>query len=234
VENVTDSNRNQPLIGILGTGGFAREVMPYLLGRSDSVTYLESSPTVEHIDGIPVQSVESFLVQSSLKYFNISVADSGTRERFAAEFEAAGAQALTITADTAVVFPSCTIGRGAILCANTMVTANATIGTFFHANIYSYVAHDCIVGDFVTLAPRASINGNVHVGDHAYIGTGALVKQGQPGKPLVIGERAVVGMGAVVTKDVAPNTTVVGNPARVLEPSVPPQSAGNQRGGQTK
>ena len=31
-----------------------------------------------------------------------------------------------------------------------------------------------------------------------------------------IGEEAFVGAGAVVTKDVAPRTVVVGNPARVL------------------
>lgn len=50
--------------------------------------------------------------------------------------------------------------------------------------------------------------------DHACIGTGAIIKQGTPVKPLVIGEDAVVGMGAVVTKDVPAYTTVVGNPAK--------------------
>ena len=36
---------------------------------------------------------------------------------------------------------------------------------------------------------------------------------------ITIGEGAVVGAGSVVTKDVAPNTVVAGNPARVLKKS---------------
>lgn len=55
------------------------------------------------------------------------------------------------------------------------------------------------------------------IGDGAYIGTGAVIKQGTPDRPLRIGAGAVVGMGAVVTRDVAPGMTVVGNPARPLE-----------------
>ncbi|POC04420.1 acetyltransferase, partial [Vibrio vulnificus] len=94
------------------------------------------------------------------------------------------------------------IGEGAILCPFTMITSNAKIGKGFHANIYSYVAHDCVIGDYVTFAPNVMCNGNVHVHDHAYIGTGAVIKQGTPNKPLIIGEGAVVGMGAVVTKSV--------------------------------
>jgi acetyltransferase-like isoleucine patch superfamily enzyme len=73
-----------------------------------------------------------------------------------------------------------------------------------------------VIGDFVTLAPGAKINGNVVVQDHAYIGTGAMIRQGRPGEPLVIGEGAIVGMGAVVTRSVPPGVTVVGNPARPL------------------
>lgn len=74
-----------------------------------------------------------------------------------------------------------------------------------------------MIGDCVTFAPRVSCNGNVVIGDGAYIGTGAVIKQGTPDRPLRIGAGAVVGMGAVVTRDVAPGMTVVGNPARPLE-----------------
>lgn len=44
----------------------------------------------------------------------------------------------------------------------------------------------------------------------ASIGSGATILCG-----ITIGERAIVGAGAVVTKDVAPGTTVVGNPAAI-------------------
>jgi acetyltransferase-like isoleucine patch superfamily enzyme len=45
----------------------------------------------------------------------------------------------------------------------------------------------------------------------ASIGAGAIIVCGN-----TIGEGALVGAGAVVTKDVPPNTVVVGNPAKPL------------------
>ena len=52
----------------------------------------------------------------------------------------------------------------------------------------------------------------VYIRKQAFIGTGAIILPG-----VEIGENAVVGAGAVVTKDIPPNVTVVGNPARELE-----------------
>ena len=46
----------------------------------------------------------------------------------------------------------------------------------------------------------------------ASIGSGTTLLGG-----IVIGENATVGAGSVVTKDVPPNVTVAGNPARILE-----------------
>jgi acetyltransferase-like isoleucine patch superfamily enzyme len=74
-----------------------------------------------------------------------------------------------------------------------------------------------VIGDYVTFAPAVKCNGNIMIEDHAYIGAGAIIKQGEPGKPTVIGQGAVVGMGTVVTKSISPGTTVVGNPAQQLE-----------------
>ena len=50
----------------------------------------------------------------------------------------------------------------------------------------------------------------------AWVGARAVVLPG-----VTIGENAVVGAGSVVTKDVPPNTVVVGNPARPIRTFVP-------------
>ena len=107
------------------------------------------------------------------------------------------------------------LGAGACLSPFVTLTSNIRIGRAFHANSYSYVEHDCRIGDFVTFAPGVQCNGNVVIGDHAFPGAGAILRQGRSDTPLLIGRGAVVGMGAVVTKDVPAGVTVIGNPARI-------------------
>ena len=209
------------LFGLIGAGGFAREIMPLaamtLSGQADLV-FVESNPAKATVNGYDLLAEEAFRTAAyGSKMFNIAIADSRVREMFAIKFKELGCTPVSLTAASVTIYDDLQIGQGAILCANAVLTSNAKIGEFFHANVHSYVAHDCIIGNYVTFAPYVACLGNVHIEDHAYIGAGAILKQGSKDDPRRIGEGAVVGMGAVVTKDVAPYTTVVGNPARVLE-----------------
>ena len=52
----------------------------------------------------------------------------------------------------------------------------------------------------------------VHICRNAWNGAGATILPG-----VTVGENAVVAAGAVVTKDVAPNTVVGGNPAKLIK-----------------
>lgn len=214
------------VFGLVGAGGFAREVMPIALDNlaktagahlDGHVCFVESTPTEAIVNGIPcISEDEFFALPSERRMFNVAVADSGVRQSMAERWINQGIEPISLHAPSVDVLANNDIQEGAILCGNSMVTANARIGRFFHSNIYSYVAHDCVIGDYVTFAPNVHCNGNVHIHDHAYIGAGAIIRQGTREKPLTIGAGAVVGMGAVVTKDVPPHVTVVGNPARPM------------------
>lgn len=213
--------------GLLGAGGFAREMMPFVKGSAAKTLLVPEDeidlyfvetwqPKESSVNGYPALSLNEFIQLDGKKYFNVAVASFADREAMVAKISS-NAEAMTLIAPQALILDCNTIGPGAVFCSNSMVTSNARIGKFFHCNIYSYVAHDCVIGDFVTFAPGVRCNGRVHIDDYAYIGTNAIIREGTVEKPIRIGKGAVVGMGAVVTKDVPAGVTVIGNPARIVE-----------------
>ena len=210
---------------IFGASGFGREVLPLVRQQLQAeaapwdLVFVDDQPPAPEQNGHQVLTYAEWLaLPAASRHISLAIANSAVREKLAARCEADGVQFFQAHAGNAVVLDAVDIGPGAILCPFVSLTSNIRIGKQFHANIYSYVAHDCVIGDYVTFAPGVHCNGNVVIEDHAYIGTGAILKQGQPGAPLVIGRGAVVGMGAVVTKSVAPGETVIGNPARPMAP----------------
>ena len=219
------SNNSKHLYAIYGASGFGRGVMPLarkqLLVESEKnyeLVFIDDSENQKVVNGHQVYSFEAFLkLEAADKYVAIAIANNCIRKKLVQKIDLYNLKHWSVIAPTTIYMDEVKIGEGAILCNYVHFTSNINIGKFFHANYFSYVAHDCVIGDYVTFAPGVKCNGNIHIEDHAYIGTGAVIKQGTPDKPLVIGKGAVVGMGAVVTKSVPAGVTVIGNPARILE-----------------
>ena len=212
--------------GLVGAGGYGREVMPLLKeSLSDRIVsgdvelffVVEGEVLNPIVNDYPVISLNEFMLLNGRKFFNIAIADSKSRERIANNLVNHGVDSFSIIAPNSLIFDKNQLGEGLILSPFVSITSNVKIGKFFHANIYSYVAHDCIIGDYVTFAPRVNCNGNIIIEDHAYIGTGAVIMPGAKESPLIIGHNSIVGMGAIVTKNVPPFSTVFGNPARLIK-----------------
>lgn len=214
---------SKQLIGVYGASGFGREVMPLVRhelekeANSIKIVFIDDNTELTEMNSCPVVTYERFLAEeASEKLVTVAIANSEIRQKIFLKLTDDGVSIFDVKAPNVVVMDEVKLGEGSVLTPFVTLTSNIQIGVGFQANIYSYVGHDCIIGDFVTFAPAVKCNGNVEIGDHAYIGTGAIIKQGRPGKPLKIGAGAVIGMGAVVMKNVPPGVTVLGNPAKPL------------------
>lgn len=127
----------------------------------------------------------------------------------------------------------CQIGENTKIGAFVEVQKNVTVGKNCKVSSHSFICEgvtiedDVFIGHGVTFIndvyPRATTpDGQLQtekdwkveqtvVKKGASIGSGATVLSN-----VVIGENAIVGAGSVVTREVAPNTIVAGNPAKVL------------------
>lgn len=82
------------------------------------------------------------------------------------------------------------------------------------------IGETAVVGDYCTLYHQVTLGGtgkergkrHPTLGNHVLVSTGAKVLG-----PITIGDGAKIGANAVVLKDVPPNRTAVGIPAKILE-----------------
>jgi acetyltransferase-like isoleucine patch superfamily enzyme len=127
----------------------------------------------------------------------------------------------------------CEIGDETKIGAFVEIQKNASVGKRCKISSHTFICEGVVIEDNVFVGhgvtftndpyPRATTpDGNLQTEEDwkveqtliragASIGSGATILSN-----LCIGENAIVGAGSVVTRDVPPNTIVVGNPARVL------------------
>lgn len=131
-----------------------------------------------------------------------------------------------ILGDGSCVRERVVLGDDVVLGAGSLVENDTSVGAMTKIQAHAYVTAYSTLEEEVFIAPgvvtsndnfmgrserrRAEIAGPT-IRRGARVGAGAVLCPG-----VEIGEEAFVGAGAVVTRNVAPRTVVVGNPARVL------------------
>ena len=118
----------------------------------------------------------------------------------------------TVVDPSVIIGNRAKIGEGTIVCANTVLAVDSSIGNHVIINIACVIGHDDVIEDFVTVHPSVNVSGNVTVGNTSELGTGTRIIQGR-----TIAPNTIVGAGAVVIKNITESGTYVGVPAQKVD-----------------
>jgi sugar O-acyltransferase (sialic acid O-acetyltransferase NeuD family) len=102
-----------------------------------------------------------------------------------------------------------TLGRGCYLPEGCIVGGNTKIGDFVTARLGAVISHDVTIGDYCFIGPGALLGGYSTLEKGSSVGARATITLKRN-----LGHGCTVAAGSVVVKDVPPNTSVAGVPAR--------------------
>src|SRR5207244_384729 len=146
---------------------------------------------------------------------------------------------------TEVDFGNAVIVKNSCVVVLSSLRDRVTIGPFAHIRMNAEICDDAVIGNFVevkksrigkkTKSMHLTYLGDANIGERTNIGAGTVTcnydgKQKHPTiigddvkigsdtmliAPITIGDNSTTGAGSVVTKDVPPDSTAVGVPARI-------------------
>lgn len=192
-------------LGVYTIGGFLNDIVPIgtKIGKYDSFPvigttadlpkFLEDSNNVFFIAYVGMQNEE--MVFNKITSLNIPL------DRFA-----------TLIHPSAIIPKGmCKIGYGVLMAPLSQLSPDTTLEDNSIMLPNSFLGHDSTLRRFAHVASNAVVGANVDVGRAVHVGTNATIRE-----KVKIGDFALIGSGAVVLNDVASNSVVVGNPAKLL------------------
>jgi sugar O-acyltransferase (sialic acid O-acetyltransferase NeuD family) len=202
---------------IIGSRGYGREVYNWVMDcvsagleltvegflddNADALSGFENYPPI-------ISSVEDYTPQEG-DVFLCALGDVKYRKLYADMISAKGGRFISIVHPTASLSQNVTIGKGCVIGRFCAISCDVKIGDFVTISAHSVLGHDVCVGNYCTIGALSMLAGGVIVEDGVTL---------HPKVDIIphkrIGQNSVVGTGSVVLRNVKPDTTVFGVPAK--------------------
>lgn len=206
---------------IIGAKGFAKEVLQVFddRGLNEEIAFYDD--VNNDISGLlfnkfPILKNEEEVLRffkTNGNKFTIGVGFPALRLKLYKKFINLGGDFVSSISPSAQIGSyDVSIGIGSNVLSQAILSNSSRIGIGCIAYYNVVITHDCVVDDFVELAPNVILLGRCRIGRFTQIGANTTILP-----DVVIGENVIIGAGSVVTKDIPDNCMAMGVPAKVIK-----------------
>lgn len=153
-------------------------------------------------------SIDDFINHQPSRWI-LAIGDLAARRRILDQYNEAASP--PIIHPTAIISPDAELEEGVFVAPGAIIHAGAKVRAHAIINTGAIIEHDCIIHENTHIAPGVTLGGATIVHNDTLIGIGSTVLPNT-----TIEHHCTIGAGSVVIRDIAPNTTVAGNPAKAL------------------
>jgi sugar O-acyltransferase (sialic acid O-acetyltransferase NeuD family) len=205
---------------IIGGGGHAKVLISVLkkIGRYEIIGYTDCSDKGIILDTkyLGEDNILNKIINdnpqvvAAIGIGNVEISEK--RKKIKERLTEAGFFLPAIISPDAIINDDVQIDDGTVVFDGAVVNSGSRIGMCSIINTNCTIEHDCTIGDFVHLAPGATLSGGVKIDDFCVIGTGANIIQYRK-----IVKNCMIGAGSAVIKDCLISGTYVGIPAKKVQ-----------------
>lgn len=116
---------------------------------------------------------------------------------------------------TSIIPRSLKTNGGLYINTGCIIGAACEFEQFVSINRGATIGHHTLVEKFASIGPGVIIGSMARIKKGSFIGGGSIILP-----KITIGENSIVGAGSVVTRNVPPNSLVLGNPAKVTKENI--------------
>jgi sugar O-acyltransferase (sialic acid O-acetyltransferase NeuD family) len=187
-------------------------------GCYEVVGFLDSfRPAGQVVAGLPIlghpEQLASLIKKHQFRGVFLGISNNWTRKEVHEKMRASGPdfEAVSVVHPLSTVADGVEVGAGSLILAGAIVNVGCRVGQHCIINTKSSLDHDSEMKPYASLLPGVTTGGNVVVGECSCVCIGATLAH-----RVTVGEHAYVGAGAVVLRDVPPLTLAAGVPAKVI------------------
>jgi len=205
---------------IIGARGFGREYYYELLKHEgygkDFIIKGFLDDKKDALDGFAnyppiLNSVEDYEIQPN-DMFLCALGDPYYRKKYIEIIKHKGGHFFSSINSKSDISPGAEIGEGVMIAQFCCISPNTKIGDFSVIHPFCIIGHDAVIGNYCALEAYSFMGGYTQIGDNVILHTRATILP-----HIKVGDNAKVGAGSVVIRNVEPNITVFGIPAKKVD-----------------